>query len=90
MATLGPQAARAMSAAPPLERFWSKLDAQLPLVGSWEWHGARTANGYGSFRVGDGIEYAHRVAYELLVAPVPPGLQIDHLCQNRGCVPERY
>ena len=27
------------------ERFWSKLDAQLPLVGCWEWRGARNADG---------------------------------------------
>ena len=29
---------------------------------------------------------AHRFAYELLVGPVPQGLQLDHLCRNRRCV----
>jgi hypothetical protein len=29
---------------------------------------------------------AHRVAYELLVGPIPQGLSLDHLCRNRGCV----
>lgn len=24
--------------------------------------------------------------YELLVGPIPPGLQIDHLCRNKICV----
>jgi hypothetical protein len=28
---------------------------------------------------------AHRVAYELLVGPVPDGLVLDHLCRNRAC-----
>lgn len=28
---------------------------------------------------------AHRFAYELLVGPVPDGLQLDHLCRNRAC-----
>lgn len=67
-------------------RFAAKLDPQLSLVGCWPWRGARTANGYGSFRVGRRVEYAHRVAYELFVGPIPPGLQVDHLCRNRACV----
>lgn len=27
----------------------------------------------------------HLVAYELLVGPVPAGLQVDHLCRVRAC-----
>lgn len=27
----------------------------------------------------------HRVVYELLVGPIPEGLQLDHLCRNRVC-----
>ena len=67
-------------------RFWSKLDSQLPLIGCWEWRGAGSANGYGSFRVGSRNLCAHRVSYELLVGPIPAGLQIDHVCPNRRCV----
>lgn len=29
---------------------------------------------------------AHRAVYEILVGKIPDGLQIDHLCRNRGCV----
>ena len=29
---------------------------------------------------------AHRVAYELLIGPIPAGLELDHLCRNRLCV----
>lgn len=75
-----------MAERPTHRRFYAKLDLQLPLVGCWEWRGACTAGGYGSFRVGHRIEYAHRVAYELLVGPIPQGLQLDHLCRNRACV----
>lgn len=32
------------------------------------------------------LRYAHRVVYELMVAPIPDGLQLDHLCRNRMCV----
>jgi len=29
---------------------------------------------------------AHRLAYELLVGPIPHGLHLDHLCRIRNCV----
>lgn len=29
---------------------------------------------------------AHRLAYEILVGPVPAGLTLDHLCRNRACM----
>jgi hypothetical protein len=30
--------------------------------------------------------YAHRVAYQYFVGEIPVGLEIDHVCRNRGCV----
>ena len=29
---------------------------------------------------------AHRLAYELVIGPIPKGLQIDHLCRVKDCV----
>lgn len=29
--------------------------------------------------------YAHRLAYETLVGPIPEGLGLDHVCRNRAC-----
>lgn len=61
-------------------RFWSRVERRLD--GCWQWTGPQDHGGYGrisSIRV-------HRYAYELLVAPIPEGLTIDHLCQNRLCV----
>jgi hypothetical protein len=29
---------------------------------------------------------AHRVAYELLVGPIPDGMHLDHLCRTPACV----
>ena len=57
-------------------------------AGCWEWGGARSKAGYGQIRSGGRgvLLYAHRVAYELARGPIPPGLVIDHLCRNRGCV----
>ena len=41
--------------------------------------------GYGQISVEGRKQLTHRVAYELLVGPIPDGLQLDHLCRNRAC-----
>lgn len=75
---------------PTDERFWEKVDRRGPDE-CWEWTGTRK-NGYGRFTVprsnapGMRAVYAARFAYEFLVGPIPEGLEIDHLCRNRGCV----
>lgn len=48
----------------------------------WLWLGVTDEKGYGRF----GKRAAHRMTYELLVGPIPDGLQIDHLCRVRNCV----
>lgn len=53
--------------------------------GCWEWTAHLSDNGYGAVHWDGRHTRAHRVAYELLVAPIPPGLSIDHLCRNRLC-----
>lgn len=58
------------------------LDASRQPEGCWAWAGAVQRNGYGTW----GRAYAHRLAYELLVGPIPAGLEIDHLCRNKRCV----
>ena len=50
------------------------------------WTGYVMPNGYGQFRVGGKVVGAHRWAYEHAKGPIPPGLEIDHLCRNRACV----
>jgi hypothetical protein len=68
------------------ERFWSKVDKT---DGCWFWTAYRDRNGYGKFGVGGragGMVSAHRVAYEMVVGPIPAGLVLDHLCRNPGCV----
>lgn len=51
----------------------------------WEWSGAKT-KGYGHLSHRGRQVYAHRLVYELLVGPIPAGLEIDHLCRNPPCV----
>lgn len=70
------------------ERLWRRIDATVGPAACWPWGGARTAAGYGVLgrgRRGEGLAYAHRVAYESRRGPIPEGLQIDHLCRNRAC-----
>lgn len=51
--------------------------------GCWRWTGEiNRRHGYGYFNK----QIAHRLAFELLVGPIPDGLVIDHLCRNRACV----
>lgn len=66
-------------------RFWSKVEKT---DGCWLWTDApNQGTGYGRLNIGQGrTRLAHRIAYELLVGPVPVGLTIDHLCRNRLCV----
>lgn len=79
---------------PPLERFWPKVNKNGPtprhcqdLGPCWEWNGARGRGGYGCFSIppSRGV-LAHRWIYKTLVGPIPDGLVIDHLCNNRCCV----
>lgn len=53
--------------------------------GCWEWTRALNSKGYGSYGHHGRVQSTHRLAYELLVGPIPTGLHIDHLCRNRKC-----
>ena len=69
------------------ERFWAKVD-RSDTEGCWVWQATVSSSDYGMFwasALGRQV-MAHRYAYELLVGPIPEGLQIDHLCRVRRCV----
>jgi len=72
------------------ERFWAKVDKSGEC---WLWTASKVVEGYGQFFAGRRSAAghpqptrAHRVAYELLVGPIPEGMTLDHLCRNRACV----
>ena len=65
-------------------RFWEKV--RIAPNGCWDWIAAKGTKGYGYFRIGGRLRLAHRLAYETLIAPIPAGLESDHLCRNRACV----
>lgn len=70
--------------APAQARFWGQVTG-ADFSTCWEWTG-RNRRGYGTFRVGSKEYRAHRFAYEQMIAEVPDGLVLDHLCRNRACV----
>lgn len=73
------------------ERFWSLVEKTSTC---WLWRGARkrvpnSENHYGVF--GGTALLAHRIAYTLLVGPIPDGHTLDHLreiglCSSTLCV----
>lgn len=57
--------------------------------GCWEWRKPDPSNGYGRLKPGGRgtpTVLAHHVVYELMVGPIPAGLQLDHVCRQRACV----
>lgn len=68
-----------------LERFLAKVEKTETC---WLWKGYVAPNGYGQVGMTSPrrVAYAHRVAYELLVGPIPADKQLDHLCRVRRCV----
>ena len=68
----------------PLERrLWDKVQVG---PSCWEWLGAVNSDGYPVLWDGKRLAYAHRIAYEMVVRPVPKGFDVDHLCYHLRCV----
>lgn len=67
------------------------LSVHDPLTGCWEWLGVRDRDGYGQLSVyvpgvGTRRRFAHRTSYETFIGPIPPGLELDHICSVRACI----
>lgn len=70
----------------PLQERLDHLVIPEPNSGCHLFTGALSTAGYGQIGVNRRVLYAHRVAYELYVGPIPDGMVIDHLCRVRCCV----
>lgn len=68
----------------PEERFWAKIDTDGP-NGCWIWTGYVNPSGYGRGYYAKKARAVHRVTYEVMVGPIPDGLEIDHLCRVKVC-----
>lgn len=74
-----------------LESLPANLRARITpdATGCWVWTGHVDRHGYGKFgKTGEpwNTTLAHRLVYMLLAGPIPPGLQLDHLCRWPRCV----
>lgn len=59
---------------------------EIPGVLCWEWIGACDRSGYGRLAKASWSEaYAHRYVWIAYRGPIPPDLEVDHLCRNRAC-----
>lgn len=56
----------------------------------WNWTAARNKGGYGVFTQNNKTFLAHRASYLLFKGELSKGLEIDHICNNRGCVNPRH
>lgn len=77
------------------ERFWSHVSehggrpyADDPLATAqgecWIWNGR--LDDYGRFKLHSTWHAAHRIAYRDFGHPLPPAMELDHLCRISGCV----
>lgn len=68
--------------------FWQKVDKTTS--DCWLWLSTKQQDGYGYYAVNENGKRwgkcAHRIAYELVIGPIPDGLVLDHLCDNKSCV----
>lgn len=67
------------------KKFWRYVDKKS-INECWIWTGRTDKDGYGSIRDGNLNKRAHRVSYELNIAPIPNGKMIRHSCNNPSCV----
>jgi hypothetical protein len=52
-----------------------------PVYGCWLWTG-RLRDGYGV----QGDDFVYRRLWRETRGPIPPGVQLDHMCRRRACV----
>lgn len=73
----------------------AKLSARITCVtrdewDCWEWTGARTKKNYGQVYYGGTTVRVHRLVHELLVGPIPQGMELHHRCENESCCNPRH
>ena len=79
-----------------LDRFWSKVDRSGGEDACWPWLAGKRHQGYGQYGFGNRADgtfknyKAHRLAYELVCGPIPPGMHACHRCDRPDCVNPRH
>lgn len=66
---------------PPFSmKFWRHVDRSGEC---WLWTASVRKDGYAHTTIGGRTVELHRFVYELLVGPIPGGMQLDHACHTR-------
>lgn len=70
------------------DRFWEKVDKSAGPDGCWGWLASKDRKGYGKHCLPKTKRpfLAHRIAYEMVIGPIPTGLWVLHRCDNPSCV----
>ncbi len=69
----------------PVRERLARFSIPEPNSGCVLWLGD-TNKGYGVLWDGKKRLYAHRLAYEVAIGPIPDGLDVDHLCSTTACL----
>jgi len=64
--------------------FWDHVDKQAD--GCWIWTGRVSERGYGYIGEGKRRRRVHRWLWERERGPIPDGMELDHVCQNKLCI----
>lgn len=69
-------------------RDWARLVAKVEVLasGCWQWRGYTDQAGYGQATFEGQRTRAHTALFLASGGELPAGLELDHLCRNRGCV----
>ena len=67
--------------------FWKRVEKS---AGCWKWLGGLSTSGYGQVSVDDKPQRAHRYAYTIAKGPIPRGVFVLHMCDNRACVKPQH
>ena len=67
-----------------VSEFWAAVDRSGGPDACWPWLMSCNASlaGYGQLKWRGKVRRAHRLAYELVVGPIPEGLTLDHTCHD--------
>jgi hypothetical protein len=68
-----------------LKRFYNNISPE-PMSGCWLWLGPCFKEGYANVFVKGKNALGHRFSYSVHNGPIPDGLQVNHICDNKNCV----
>ena len=69
---------------PKIDRVMARV-IPVPESGCWIWEGYTEPDGYGRVILDTVRYHVHKFVWEHFNGPVPPKLQLDHLCRVRCC-----